>query len=121
MKKLASIIRVGLAALLWLQVVAPYAHLARHALAHHACASPCATATEAHASLHAASPVPHACATCQWMTGHQGVSTEWIPFANAVTLLTQQRITLRAFPLHPAFDFNVAVARGPPDLSPARV
>ncbi len=113
MKNFPSIARVGMAVLLCLQVVAPYVHLANHA----ACHTTCQTSAQDHAELVAQHAVPHACAICQWLSGNSSATTEWKHAADAPVLFVPESIPFIARPAYPAFDFNVAVARGPPALS----
>ena len=109
MKHPGPILRLSLAALLWLQVVAPFVHLASHATCH--------TTAQDHAELVAHHAVPHACATCQWLTGNPGVTGGWHHMDGSARVLTPKPFELATAPAHPAFDYNVAVARGPPVLS----
>lgn len=112
-----SIARVGLAALLWLQAIAPFVHLAGHAAGHaddHATGS--CTAHD-RAELVTQHEAHHACATCQWMTGNPGLTGGWHHMDVPARAFAPRLLEPATTPAHPAFDFNVAVARGPPALS----
>lgn len=105
------------AALLLLQVVAPFFHLAAHALHHDGCPAACSTTTEAGHYLTDAAVAHHACATCQAISqslGHPGV---WSPSTPTGQILSASLRTpdLRTNPARR--DFNVAAARGPPAFS----
>ncbi len=113
MKYPGSILRLSLAALLWLQVVAPFVHLASHA----ACHATCQTAAQDHVELIAQHAVPHPCAICQWLTGNPGVITGWQHMDGPAHVFTPKPFELATTTAHPAFDYNVAVARGPPARS----
>lgn len=113
MLKRASIARVGLAALLWLQSVAPFVHLASHA----GCQATASCTAHDRAELVTQHEAHHACAICQWMTGNPGLTGGWHHMDVPVRAFAPRLLEPATTPAHPAFDFNVAVARGPPALS----
>lgn len=109
----ASIARVGLAALLWLQAVVPFVHMVGHA----GCQATASCTAHDYAELVTQHAAHHACATCQWMTGNPGITGGWHHMDVPARAVAPRLLEPATTPAHPAFDFNVAVARGPPALS----
>jgi hypothetical protein len=115
------IVRWGLALLICWQALAPFAHLTQHALEHASCPVTCPDASDHAAASIAIQQVQHACLTCQWLTSNPGLAGSLQMDAGADHTLIPAPLAQNATPSYPAFDFNVAIARGPPAFSLAVV
>ena len=120
-----AIVRFGLAILLGGQALAPFVHLALHAGMHPRCTTTCqAAAAEAaaeaasFAAIHAGH---HACATCQWLTSNPGLTGPLSLTSQADLSRIPSPPGQYAVSAYPGFDYNVAIARGPPAFSLAAV
>jgi|APTNR8051073442_1049403.scaffolds.fasta_scaffold00016_165 hypothetical protein len=116
-----SVVRLGLAVLLGWQAIAPFAHLSQHALEHTSCPVTCPDSSDHTTASIATQPIQHACPTCQWLTSNPGLAGSLQMAAGADHTLIPAPLDQNATPSYPAFDFNVAVARGPPAFSLAAV
>ena len=115
-----SIVRLGLAVLLGWQSIAPFAHLSQHAREHKLCPVNCQESSDGAATV-ATLPAKHACTTCQWLTSNPGLSGSLPGATGTDHTLIPAPLDHNASPSYPAFDFNVAVARGPPAFSLAAI